>query len=153
MEEDRDLRVSAAIWKWQGEADDGGRPVGAGRKRVIAEFCVGLTIGMLVFHVFHKPVLGTIVLGIAGLVLISGLFIPRLHGWIQALGLWMGRAVGIALSWILLAPFFYVFFSLGRLCVLASGKDPMQRRFPGPQGSYWHQHVPLGGKERYRRQH
>ena len=152
MDEKKGFRVSAATWTWRTDAGEDDGPCRADRKRVVAEFCVGLVLGLLVFHVFHKAILGTIVFSIAGLALVSGLCIPRLHAWIRMLGLWLGRVVGIGLSWILLAPFFYVFFSLGRLFVAVSGKDPLQRRFPGGQNSYWHPHLPLG-KERYKRQH
>ena len=151
MDEVPASRISDAIWTWR---DAGGeeRPRRVDRKRVVGEFCVGLALGLLIFHVFHKAILGTVVFCIAGIVLISGLFVPRLHARIQKAAQWLGQAAGIALSWILLAPFFYVFFTLGRLCVALGGKDPLQRRFPGGEDSYWHQHQPLG-KERYSRQH
>ena len=144
-------RVSDAVWNWQaGDEDDQLR--GVDRKRVVGEFGLGFALGLVLFHVFHKAILGTAVFCVTGIVLVSGLFIPWLHGWIRNGARCLGKVAGIALSWILLAPFFYVFFTIGRLFLAVSGKDPLQRRFPGDEDSYWQKHLPLG-RERYRRQH
>jgi hypothetical protein len=52
----------------------------------------------------------------------------------------------------LLTPFFYLCFPLGRLLQIIKGRDPMKRRFPTSQESYWVDHLPAADKKDYRRQ-
>jgi hypothetical protein len=56
---------------------------------------------------------------------------------IEQAGQWLGKAVGLALTWALLVPLFYLVFLPGRLILMATGRDPMCRRFPSAASSYW----------------
>jgi hypothetical protein len=48
----------------------------------------------------------------------------------------LAQRLGEALAWALLSASFWALFPLGRLFLLR-GRDPLQRRFPGGQASYW----------------
>jgi hypothetical protein len=119
--------------------------------RAIIQALVPGVIGAF-FLIKGKPVMGGVLCGIGAVVLISGLFIPALFARIEQLGKSLGMFVGVALTWILLVPMFYLVFLPGRLLLLARGIDPMCRQFPTQLRTYWIPRKPVGGPEEYKRQ-
>ena len=69
----------------------------------------------------------------------------------RALGL-LGSGTGTALTWLVLAPFFYLCFLPARLILLATGKDPMHRQFPAPAPTLWRPRPASPAENRYHRQ-
>jgi len=110
-------------------------------------------VGLILRFVFDKAVVATIVFALAALVLIGGLLVPPLYRAFRKAGHGLAKGVGVALSWILLLPFFYICFPLGRLLLLLSRKDPMNRGFLPENKTYWSKHRPLPPPETYRRQY
>jgi hypothetical protein len=94
------------------------------------------------FYWRHRPTASAVVATIGAIVLVSGLFIPPLFRRIEQAGQWLGKAVGVALTWALLVPLFYLVFLPGRLILLATRHDPMCRRFPSTEPTYWIPHRP-----------
>ncbi|MBN2449122.1 MAG: hypothetical protein JXR77_01965 [Lentisphaeria bacterium] len=64
-----------------------------------------------------------------------------------------GRGLATGITWLLLAPFFFVCFLGGRLLLRARRLDPLQRSFPAPESSCWGPRPPLLDRERYTRQY
>jgi len=145
--------VTAVVWKWQDkgvqEAVDPRPPV----KSVLIEAAVAACAGLILLLLFRKRIPGIIVLCIAVTILAGGLFVPPLYNGLKKGAAWLGKAAGIALSWLLLAPFFYTCFTFARLMLVLTRKDPMHREFPGHEKSYWFEHKPPPDLERYRKQH
>jgi len=86
-------------------------------------------------------------------VIITGMLIPRAflatERFFKAFGHW----VGIALTWLLLVPFFALVFVPGRLLLLLTHKDPLTRSFPGPEDSSWQPHRVREDKSHYGKQY
>lgn len=129
--------VSAAVWPWR-EADDGPvvEDVGTRRKRAAIESAVTYGVAA-VFLAFGKHIVASVVCTVATIVLLGGLFVPPVYHGFKRGGMWLAKVVGVGLSWVLLVPFFYICFGIGRVILLVSGKDPLNRRFPTDEPSYW----------------
>lgn len=111
-----------------------------------------LLIGFLLFGVLHYRIAGAIVLVMGTIVLISGLFVPSIFWAIERVGAILGLAVGTALTWLLLVPFFYLCFTTVRLFHLMKGKDPLCRRCPTDEPTYWVPRPPVTDPAHYRKQ-
>jgi hypothetical protein len=146
-------RVVGATWRWRHREEDrrAAQP-GNVRVRSRVEAAIAAAVGILLLAAWHKVVAGVAVLCVAAFVLVSGQFVPPAYRGLKRLMGRVGRWTGIALSWVLLVPFFYLCFPLGRAVLAASGKDPMHRRFPGKEATFWMKRRPVAGPEHYRRQ-
>lgn len=104
--------------------------------------------------VFKKPLVLCLALyTIGALVLFGGLFFPPLHRLFDQAGKWLGRVVGRALTWLLLVPFFYLCFPLGRLILRLRGADPLTRNWDRQAASYWIDRKPVTDAAHYTRQY
>jgi hypothetical protein len=106
----------------------------------------------LVFLLIGKLLAAKVLWGVSGVLLISGLFIPPVFNRIEQFGRWFGKGVGIAITWILLMPVFYLLFVPGRLILMVRGIDPMCRKFPTAAPTYWVPRKPVTNLEEYKRQ-
>jgi hypothetical protein len=104
------------------------------------------------FYYKGKPVAAGILCGISALLLVSGFLIPALFLKIEKGGRWFGARVGTAITWILLAPMFYLVFVPGRLILMMRGIDPMSRKFPTDAKTYWVPRKPVVNVDEYKRQ-
>jgi hypothetical protein len=86
-------------------------------------------------------------------VLVGGWFLPPVFHAFERFGLWLGKAIAVALNWGLLTPFFYLCFVPGRLLLKLKGVDPMDRRFPDDRSSFWIPRKPITDPAQYRKQH
>ena len=75
--------------------------------------------------------------GMGALIAVSGFFLPSLFRAIERLGGRLGHGTGVALTYLLLVPFYFLVFVPARAALALRGKDPMQRRFPAPEASCW----------------
>jgi hypothetical protein len=145
--------VAAAIWRWRHRDEDRRPESGAAlRRRAVVESAVGAGAGLALMLGFHCRTAGAVALCIALAVLLSGLFAPAAYRALKRGAVLLGRGVGVAMSWLLLAPFFYICFSFGRLILVICGKDPLRRRCPSPEPTYWLPRGRVTGPEHYRRQ-
>lgn len=110
-------------------------------------FCAGVLL--LVF--LHRRLLGSALL-ISGLLLfVAAQFYPPLSHAIESLNRKASSLAASAAGWILLAPFYVIFFSAGRAVLLVNRKDPLRLQFPSDEVTYW---LPVSGgqeKETYKR--
>jgi len=146
-------RVSSAIWRWkEPQAPDPALAARERRRKSLIESAVILCVGLLLAFLFGKRVLGTVVVCIGVLVLIGGQFAPPVYRGFKKLGGLLARGVGQGLTWLLLAPFFYICFTLGRILLVILRKDPLKRGFPAKDETYWVEHRPLA-PDHYQRQY
>ena len=146
----RQSEVSRVIWDWrkQGGGEHPQRPslVTAGIGLVVA-----LAVTALLFVYGHR-VMMAVVLTISLSIFSCALFFPHAYQAIQ-LGLQkFSFLVGQVLTWLLLTPFFYLVFSVGRLAQKISKRDPMTRGWQPDLASYWVDRPAVADKEQYKRQ-
>jgi len=123
------------------------------QKRAFVQFTIAFAIAALLYLLFKKPGMATIVVVISTLVLVCGLFIPAAFLAIERFGLKLGEWVSTGLTWILLVPFFYICFVPGRIIMTIRGKDPLNLKFSSSATTYWVPRVPINDITRYQKQH
>jgi hypothetical protein len=142
--------VSRIVWPWMEAL---GKPTATPscRKRAIIQFlCMLIVTGLLSLK---HPHMALTVLCVACYVIITGLVFPGLFLATERVFKIFGHWVGIALTWMLLVPFFLLVFLPGRLVLLASHRDPLTRDFPGKGRTNWRPHVVYEGRNHYRKQY
>lgn len=141
-------------WNWKASGQlmaAAGKPMSHRTKALIqAPIMVG--IGFLSRHYGHR-VGSTIIWILAGLVLVGGLFIPPLFKAIENGGKKLGHWIGAAITWGLMVPFFFLCFVPGRWILALSGKDPLTRKFPSDEPTYWIPRPPVPSLDQYKKQH
>ncbi|MCL1909478.1 MAG: hypothetical protein FWG05_00915 [Kiritimatiellaeota bacterium] len=119
--------------------------------KISLQTAAGAAIGALIFFWWKRPVMAYVVWGIAGVLLVLGLFIPPAFAAVERAGKWLGKYVGIILTWGLLTPFYFLCFCPMRLIAKLRGKDPLERKYDASAKSYWTPRKPVG-KDFYHRQ-
>lgn len=143
--------VSEVVWPWRAPAVtplEGGRR----RRRAVLQAALAAIVGALVYGWMDRHVLGIVVWSMAAVMLVSGLFLPAVFLALERFGQRLGRWTGTVLTWGLLVPFFYLCFVPGRLLLALCGKDPLQRRFPTDEPTYWTPRPPVRDVSQYRKQ-
>lgn len=138
MQENPTRRVMQATWDWRSSTDTGSATEAAGLRRgaIIQALVMGLVGGALFFGLHHH-LFARVVWVLAGIVLILGLAFPPAYRPVHRFGRWLGKVVGNALTYLLLVPFFYLFFTPVALILRMQGRDPLHRNFRDPQWTYW----------------
>ncbi len=96
--------------------------------------------------------MATVLAGIGVFLLLCGLFAPRLAAIIERAGKRLGFVFATALTWTLMTLLFYTVFLPGRLILLARRIDPMCRRVPTREPTYWVRMPPAPKSTDYTRQ-
>ncbi len=155
MPEFKQNNVSKAIWCWR--EDGGGRNKGVAayhRKRVIIQFLLMIVAAAVLRFVFKLMGIPVVIFCVGIFVLVSGFLAPSLFIGFNRFMKGIGRLTGTGMTWLLLCPFFYIVFAPVRLVLLLRGIDPMKRRFPSDESTYWvKQKKPPRGPEDYRKQY
>lgn len=131
-------RVLRATWDWRavGEVAPGSAVAGLRRQAVIQTLVMVLVAAFLYFivgHTFFVPV----ILALAAVVLILGLAFPPAYRPVHRFGRWLGQVVGKGLTYMLLVPFFFLFFLPVAMVLRLQGRDPLHREFREPRWTYW----------------
>jgi len=142
--------VYSIVWPWRDAGTEQEEP--DNRLRAVIEGSSAVAVALLFLLLFKKPVAGFIVLTIGGTVIITGLFIPCAYRGIKKAVMAFARVVGIALAWLLLVPFFYLCFPIGRLIFKLLGKNPLSRGFLPKSQTYWTSRPPAADPASYRKQ-
>ena len=122
------------------------------KTRATVQFFITAAIAVLLFAVLKHTVPAIIVGTISVIILISGLFFPSVFLKIEKFGKLLGTWVGTGITWLLLVPLFYIVFALGRLILVITKKDPLDRKFPSLAKTCWTEKKPRANpKESYRR--
>lgn len=152
MENEKQKKVMAVVWAWKTTSTNktAERPV---LKNLLLESLIPIFIGLLLWFAAKHHTMAIVVFCIAAFVLLSGLFAPSLHYAFKRIFQKFAVGVGLAMTWLLLLPFFYIFFTVGRLSHIIFKKDPMNRACPTKMDTYWIKHPAMTDIESYSRQY
>lgn len=146
--------VARTVWPWREKEPLAAHAAAGGpRKRAALEFAIGAAVGLVFLRLLGKPWLGAVVLALATLTLVGGFLVPPLYSGFHRFGVRLGSWAGIAVSWLVLVPFFYIFFGLGHAFLTLRGKDPMRRAFDPAMKSYWCERTQNNDPARYKHQY
>ena len=115
------------------------------RRAAFIQAGVTAAVGAVLRFGFGHHLFPLILWGIAAAVLVLGLFLPRAYRPVHAFGRGLGRFVGKVLMYVLLVPFYYLFFTPVAVLLRLQGRDPLHRGFRDPRHTYW---IARGPKER-----
>ena len=111
-------------------------------------------VGTILYVLLKHHIAAWIVWSLAAIVLVGGLFIPPVFHAFEKFGVLLAHWVGSGLTYGLLVPFFFLVFVPGRIVLMLSGRDPMNRSFkPGSVESYWIPRKPVSNLDQYKKQH
>lgn len=128
--------AAAAIWDLRRE-DDAPKRAAAARRAAVVRFVVAAALGGLFFY-FGRPVVAYVAWSAGGLTLLLALASPLgAYAAVDRVVLAAGRLVGLALTVLLLAPVFYLFFAPFGLLLRRGARDPLRRRFEPEAKTYW----------------
>ena len=142
MNNNTQKNITDVVWPWR-EADGNTQNIGVKRPRISSlalEVLIAGGFGCLFWFVFKKPEVAVIIFSIMGFSFLSGLFVPAAYYGFKEIFRKFAVGVGVAMTWLLLVPFFYLFFTAGRLLQLIFRKDPLNRKCPTDQNTYWIEH-------------
>ncbi len=106
------------------------------RAALIQALITGAIAAFLLFGIGHQ-LFGRIVAGIAVVVLFLGISLPNVYRHVHRFGQTLGRWVGTGLTYILLVPFFFLFFVPVALWLRLRGRDPLHRTWRDSRWTYW----------------
>ena len=130
--------ASTIVWNWRDGRNHSAhtRHVYSRSQGAVHSF-IGLVIAVILF-VLGQRTLALIAGSLATLSFLLAMISPaglytRLRRGVAQLGVW----IGIALSWILLVPLFYLFFLPFGLLLRRGARDSMERNLDSTGTSYW----------------
>jgi len=94
-------------------------------------------VGAVLTWVLHHGLAGRLVWSLAGFLFLLGMVWPGGYRPVHAFGQRLGRGVGGLLLYLLLAPFFLLFFFPVGLILRLVKRDPLQRFHHAPGETYW----------------
>ena len=146
--------VASVVWPWREKdaAKSAPRKTGPSAAAVLLQSGIMAAVGAGLYWGWDRHAMGTAIWGLAAVVLASGFFVPPVFAAIERFGQRLGRWVGAALTWGLLAPFYYLCFFPMHLGLKLQGKDPLCRRFPTDEPTYWTARKPVRDAAQYRKQ-
>lgn len=126
--------VSRVVWPRDGRPRSTGPNL---RRAALVQAAVLGAVGAVVFGLLGHAMVAVVVWALGGVALLTGLFAPAAFAPLHRFGRFLGRVVGVFLTWLLLAPFYVVGFGIASLVLRLRGADPMQRRMLPAGLSYW----------------
>jgi hypothetical protein len=131
---------SAVVWSWREPPPD---PHAAEHRRAsrldgLRQALIGTAIGVAVFFLLSW-ILAVVAWGVSALLLLAAMLSPtRIYRGIQIGVSAAARAVGTALTVVLLTPLFFLFFMPFRILLRSGRRDRLARAFPEPSASsFW----------------
>jgi hypothetical protein len=132
--------AAALCFDWQSSgavAEESGTEAMAARKRGIKQVAITASLAALLYFFFSEHV-GTIVAGVAGVLLVSSMLFPlSVYAWIESTVGWIATTLQKAVTWLLMLVIFGVIFApFGYL--FRRGKHDKLKRWMEPESdSYW----------------
>lgn len=134
--------AAAAIWSWRDrESIERGRVAKLRRSGVIRAAVAAVAAALL--FAFGRSLVGSIAIGLGSLTLVLALVSPT--GAYAALERGVDRIsalIGTILTWVLLAPVFFLFFVPFGMLMRRGARDRLRRRFERERASYWTKRAP-----------
>ena len=109
-------------------------------------------VAALLYFLLHHLLIARVVAILGGLFLVLAVVAPRAYRPFHRFGQWLGRTVGALLTYVLLVPFYYLFFLPVALLLRLQKRDPMQRRPRAAGLTYWIPRRLASTPESYQRQ-
>ena len=137
-----DVRVgrpeaAAVIWDWKGQRDERSVRAKKARRGAIVRALVAAVAGAL-FFTFGRATVAYAAWGVGGLTLALGLTSPLgAYAALDRAVTKAGELVGTVLTWLLLAPVYYLFFTPFGLLFKRGARDPMKRTLSKDAETYW----------------
>ncbi len=151
------LIISDRVWDWRAteaaQAGESSRRPALRRKRSLIQASMMTAAALLFSLVWGKTHPAMVLFSLAGLTVFGGWLAPPLYRGIDKILAVLVHGLGMLLAWFLLAPFFYLCFTIGRLAWRFQGVDRLQLRFPGRASSYWHTWKGRNDPDQYRKQY
>lgn len=143
-------RVSKTVWPWQNRA---GVHVNVPPSMLfsLTTLLIAWGVGTLFYFTGHLNV-ALLAYIISTFVFIASRFFLKLYKVIESGFQKLSAIVGKGITLLLLVPFFYICFSIGRLAQILKRNDPMLRTLHPEAGSYWKQCKETSSVEDYKRQ-
>ena len=145
--------VSSVVWPWREKLAGKTEPKKAGPSwiTVVVQAAVMAAIGSILYWWPKHHAAGIAAWSLAAVVLVSGFFIPPVFAAIERFGKRLGKLVGTILTWVLLVPFYYLCFIPMHLFQKLDGGDPLHRKFPTDEPTYWIPRKPVQDLSQYRK--
>lgn len=151
MTEFKQSKVSREVWPW---VSPPAPPPPRMSPRVKVLISTPIAYGIAAFMVWRGHRIGpATVVTIATVIAVCGFFIPAAFAAIERFFLRFAAVVATTLTWLLLVPVFYLIFAPAHWMLALRGKDPMFRRCPTDQTTYWVDRPPITRENYYRSQH
>ena len=142
------MQVCDVVWPWRRKKTRGRK---IGKKRPIIQASIVIVIAAIFAYLGHNfvAVFGA---AVAVVILCSGLFFPKVYAKIDAGGKYLGHKVGVALSWLLLTPFFFIVIWPCSFFVKTRARKNFKKEFPSADDSCWIRRDTTTTIEHYKRQ-
>ncbi|MBN1698038.1 MAG: hypothetical protein JW881_11030 [Spirochaetales bacterium] len=121
--------------------------------RIIIQAAIMLIAGGLLYFFSTHYIVAIILAATGVLVLVTGIFLRPVSGVVIRFQHIVMKFTGIIVTWLLLVPFYFLWFVPARLVQLLRNKDPLERSFPGTGESYWTPYSGSFDKDNFRRQY
>jgi len=146
--------IAGPAWKWRYQRN---QPA-VSRKhsrlvKLVFQSIIAFSVAALFAFIFHRVLFAYIVAGIGLLLLICGLFIPKLYSAFERIIGIFAFGVGQVLTWLLLVPFYYLCFLPARIILLLSKRDPMKRAWDSSAPTYWNEKRDIQSNDRMTKQY
>lgn len=129
--------AAAVIWQWRAEKDDRAARSAKARKTALVRFLVAALAGGAFFY-FDRVTVASIAWSAGSLTLLLALVSPLgAYAAVDRAVARLGALIGTILTWLLLAPVFYLFFTPFGLLFRRGSRDPMRRSFDTSATTYW----------------
>ena len=139
--------AAGRIWAWnhaEHTRETLAQQTRAARKRGTIQALVTALMAALLFWIEWR-IPAFIASAIAGLTLLGAMVSPTgLFAGIERLVAWTARRLGIAASWLMLVPLFYLFFVPFVALFRRGARDRLRRSYATGAESYWNQRSPDG---------
>jgi hypothetical protein len=140
--------ASAAIWAWREAGHAEADTAAALRRRGLLQAAVGLAIAAGLYFGLGWRIIPAIAAAVAVFTAMAALTSPTgLYARISRALEAFGMAVGTLVTWIVLAPLFYLVFTPFGLVAKRGANDPMKRRYDRAAGTYWITRTPDADRE------
>ncbi|HWA85671.1 MAG TPA: SxtJ family membrane protein [Opitutus sp.] len=90
---------------------------------------------------------------VAGVVSATGLVAPRLVRWVYLAATYAAFPIGLVVSALVLAAFYFLALAPAGVIMRWLGRDPLERRFDPKRATYWESRGPAPAPDSYFRQH
>ena len=151
---EKKMIISEPAWKWRYQRS---QPAvsrhGSRLGKLIFQSIIAFAVAALFAFVFHRVLFAGIVGGIGLLILIFGLFIPKLYAAFERIIGIFAFGVGQVLTWLLLVPFYYLCFLPARIILTLTKRDPMKRAWDSSAPTYWDKKHDLQDNDRMTKQY